>query len=169
MKEWVKTVPCYGCGGKGHLLSNCKKTPPEREKSIYAMVKSGDFKTTRKGVVQVEAGKGVDESNAPSDNNDVKKFVDFIGVQELNVGESDDKPNFEDNLFGFFGINFGEVGEILTPKVSSKDNSKSVGVALTDVKSGGKRRLTLYWWKLYLDSCASYHTFFVKDLLMNIY
>ena len=65
-QEWVKTVPCYGCGGKGHLLSNCKKTPPERKKSIYAMVKTGDFKTSSKGVVQVEAGKGSDESVAPS-------------------------------------------------------------------------------------------------------
>ena len=61
------------------------------------MVKSGDFKTTSKGVVQVEAGKGGDESDAPSDNNDVEKFVDFVGVQELNVGESDNEPNFEDN------------------------------------------------------------------------
>ena len=29
--------------------------------------------------------------------------------------------------------------------------------------------MTLDWWKLYLDSCASYHTFFVKEFLMNIY
>ena len=79
------------------------------------MVKTGDFKTSSKGVVQVEAGKGSDESAVPSDDNDVEKFVDFVGVQELNVGESDEKPNFEDDSFGFFGINFGEVGEILTP------------------------------------------------------
>ena len=83
--------------------------------------------------------------------------------------ESDDEPNFEYDSFGSFGINFGEVGEILAPRINTKDNSKSIGVALTDVKSGGNKRLTLDWWKLYLDSCASYHTFFVKDLLMNIY
>ena len=133
------------------------------------MVKSGDFKTTSKGVVQVEAGKWGDESDAPSEDNDVEKFVDFVGVQELNVGESDDKPNFEDNSFGLFGINFGEVGKISTPKASPKGNSKSVGVALNDVKSGGEKRLTFDWWKFYLDSCASYHTFLVKEFLMNIY
>ena len=33
-QEWVKTAPCYGCGGKGHLLSNCKKTPPKQKKAI---------------------------------------------------------------------------------------------------------------------------------------
>ena len=87
------------------------------------MVKTGNFKTSSKGVVQVEAGKGSDESVAPSDNNDVEKFVDFVGVQELNVGESEDEPNFEDDLFGFFGINFGEVGKILTPRIDTKDNS----------------------------------------------
>ena len=90
------------------------------------------------------------------------------GTKRMNVGESEDKPDFEDDSFGFFGINFGKFGEILTPKINTKDNSKSIGVALTDVKSGGNKRLTLDWWKLYLDSCASYHTFFVKEFLMNI-
>ena len=151
-QDWVKTVPCYGCGGKGHLLSTCKNPPPGAKKAIYAMVKPGDFKKTSKGVVQGEAGKGGDESDAPSDDNDVDKFVYFVGVQELNVGKSDDEPNFEDNSFGFFGINFGKVGKISIPKASPKGNSKSVGVALTNVKSGGNKRLTLDQWKLYLDS-----------------
>ena len=44
------------------------------------MVKTDDFKTSSKGVVQVEAGKGSDESDASSDENDVEKFVDFVGV-----------------------------------------------------------------------------------------
>ena len=61
-------------------------------------------------MVQVEAGKGSDESDAPSDDNDVEKFMDFVGMQELNVGESDNEPRFEDNSFGFIIINFGEVG-----------------------------------------------------------
>ena len=30
------------------------------------------------------------------------------------------------------------------------------------------RRHTLDWWKCYLDSCASYHTFFVREFLKNI-
>ena len=35
--------------------------------------------------------------------------------------------------------------------------------------SGGNKRLTLDWWNLYLDSCVSYHPFFVKEFFMNIY
>ena len=44
---------------------------------------------------EVEAGKGSKESDTPSYDNDVEKFVDFVGVRELNVGKSDDEPNFE--------------------------------------------------------------------------
>ena len=32
-QEWIKTAPCYGCGGKGHLLSVCKNTPPGAKES----------------------------------------------------------------------------------------------------------------------------------------
>ena len=34
------------------------------------------------------------------------------------------------------------------------------------IKNG---RYTLDWWKCYLDSCASYHTFFVKEFLRNVH
>lgn len=32
----------------------------------------------------------------------------------------------------------------------------------------GRNRNTLDWWKCYLDSCATYHTFFIKKILTNI-
>ena len=34
--------------------------------------------------------------------------------------------------------------------------------------SSGGKQLTLQWWKVYLDSCATYHTFFIKEFLKNI-
>ena len=74
-----------------------KLMPKNPNESSSKLGFSSDSPTSSKGVVQVESGKGSDKSDAPSDNNDVKKFVDFVGVQELNVGESDDKPNFEDD------------------------------------------------------------------------
>ena len=30
-------------------------------------------------------------------------------------------------------------------------------------------RFTLDWWKVYLDNCATYYTFFVKECLRGIY
>ena len=100
--------------------------------------------------------------------NDCEKFVDFIGDEHFNVGVLDDDPD-EDDPFGFFGLTFGEFGQA-DPQGPSK--SATVGIALTDVtsekKSGCSRRRTLEWWKAYLDSCASYHTFFSKMYLKNI-
>ena len=77
------------------------------------MVNSGDL--TSKGVVQLNTGKGDTMSVAPFKDNDVERFGDFVGVQEMNVGEFSDEPDFDDNPFGFFRINFGEFGTIPAP------------------------------------------------------
>ena len=34
--------------------------------------------------------------------------------------------------------------------------------------SSREKRLTLQWWKVYLDNCATYHTFYIKEFLRNI-
>ena len=34
--------------------------------------------------------------------------------------------------------------------------------------SGPSGRFTLTWWKCYLESCASYHSFFIEEFLRNI-
>ena len=38
-----------------------------------------------------------------------------------------------------------------------------------DVEFTRGGRLTMEWWKCYLDSCVSYHTFFVREFLQNIH
>jgi hypothetical protein len=45
-----------------------------------------------------------------------------------------------------------------------------VSVNNKEAKSGFEKRSrhTLDWWKCYLDSCASYHTFFIRKFLKNI-
>ena len=104
----------------------------------------------------------------------------------MNFGEYDPEGSPFDNEsdfdfasdFGFLGINCMTVGEVSnnsSPLEVSQGNSTQIGVTLNThgskvrfkVISGGKR-LTLQWWKVYLDSCATYHTFFVKEFLKNI-
>ena len=132
------------------------------------MMKSGDFKPPKSGVVNTNVQKEVEEDDEPlKDVNDVEKFVDFIRHDHFNVGGIDDKPNKDDH-FDLFGVAFGE---LLMPQAQPKGPSKppKTGIALADVKPGrgGKKsgrggRLTLEWWKCYLDSCALYHTFFSR-------
>ena len=66
-------------------------------------------------------------------------------------------------------LNFSWASSLPTCAASTPPpKPKSVGIELADVKSGRGGRLTLEWWKCYLDSCASYHTFFVKEFIKNI-
>ena len=92
--------------------------------------------------------------------------MDFVGGENFNVGVLNDEPD-KDDPFGFFGLTFGEFGQA---KPQGPSKPPKVGIALADVKSGRDekksgcgRRTTLEWWKAYLDSCASYHTFFPRS------
>ena len=96
----------------------------------------------------------------------------------MNVGKLANEPDFDANLFGFFGINFGKSGKASPPEADPQGGSTQTGVSLIDVNShehkqvrfkasSGGKQLTLDWWKVYLDSCATYHTFFVKEFLRN--
>ena len=49
--EWARNTQCFRCGKKGHLLNRCEKTTKTRRDAIYAMVATGDFKTSKKGIV----------------------------------------------------------------------------------------------------------------------
>ena len=72
------------------------------------MMKYGDFKPPKSGVVITNVQKeGDDDDESPKNVSDVEKFVDFMGADHFNVGELDDEPD-EDDPFGFFGVQFGE-------------------------------------------------------------
>ena len=106
---------------------------------------------------------------SPPDDGDVNQCMDFQGSDHFNVGTCDDKPD-EYDPFGFSGIGFAqfqlgvELADVCGVSAPKKPKS-GLGIELADVKSGRGGRLTLEWWKCYLDSCASYHTFFLKEFL----
>ena len=51
--------------------------------------------------------------------------------------------------------------------MTSTGNTKTPGTKKTLPR--GAKYVTLDWWKLYLDSCAKYHTAFVDWLLANVH
>ena len=100
-KEYLKNSTCYACGKKGHLVYGCTSTSDAKKKEILALMKSGKFKAPKSGVVNTNAQEEGGGDNDPPENvNDCKKFMDFIGVEEFNVGVFDDEPA-EDAPFGF--------------------------------------------------------------------
>ena len=125
---------------KGASPEQLPNHPQEAKKDIFAIIKTGDFKTNSKGFVQVDGSKERKESDAAPEDNDAEKFLDFVGVQELNIGELKDVLD-NDNSCWFFGINFGK---FLILGASPKAKSKSAGGNLADVKSGRGNRLTFY-------------------------
>ena len=53
------------------------------------------------------------------------------------------------------------------PKGSEKPViAKIAGLRFAEIPGN---RFTLDWWKVYLDSCATYYTFFIKQFLRGIY
>ena len=110
-KEYVKNSTCYACGKKGHLVYDCRSTSDAKKKEILALMKSGDFKPPKSGVVNTnvqEEGDGDDDP--PKNVNDCEKYIDFIGGENFNVGVLDDEPD-EDDPFGFIGLDFANIGE----------------------------------------------------------
>ena len=89
--------------------------------------------------------------------------MDFLGSDHFNVDTCNDEPE-EDDPFGF---SFSSLGFA----------QFELGVDLADVcgvnapkkpKFGRGGQMILEWRKCYLDSCASYHTFFIREFLKNI-
>ena len=71
------------------------------------MVKSGDFKTSKSGVVNTNVKKEAKKPDDLPENHDVKDIKELLGGNHFNVGEIDDAPD-KDDPFGFFGVRFGE-------------------------------------------------------------
>ena len=87
-----------------------------------------------------------------------------------------DKPRYKDSPPGGEEIAEGRIMvQSLTPKGESTKRPIKSNIGGTKAQSKRwkmmakmrSRRHTLDWWKCHLDSCASYHTFFVRDLLKN--
>ena len=47
----------YGWGVKGHCMHECTKTSAKKKEEILAIVKSGDFKTSKSGVANTNVKK----------------------------------------------------------------------------------------------------------------
>ena len=69
------------------------------------MMKSGDFKTTKTGVVNTAVEEEGEEPDEPPDDVDIKEYMDFCGKNHFNVGQFNNELDTND-AFGFSGMGF---------------------------------------------------------------
>ena len=122
------------CGKKGHLAYDCLSSTEAKKNDVLALMKSGDFKHPKSGVVNANIAKGGDSDDEPPENvNDCEKFVDFVGGAHVNVGVLEDEPD-EDDPFGFFGLDFANIGEFGQVDPQGLSKYTRVGIDLADVE-----------------------------------
>ena len=90
---------------KGHCLYECMKISAMKKGELLAILKSGDSKATKAGVVSTNVEEEDEEPNELPEDPDVQEHVDFVGQDNHNVGICDNKPA-KDNPSGFSGIGF---------------------------------------------------------------
>ena len=66
-KEYVKNSICYACGKKGHLVYHCRSTSDVKKKEILALMKSGNFKPSKSGVVNTNVQEHHGQKKLPRD------------------------------------------------------------------------------------------------------
>ena len=171
-------MECFICGKKGHKMYQCDEvTPKDRERHIADQKKN--FMSKVSAAKKSGSKVGTQHTAVEADDDD-------DSVATINLG-ADGKPTYE--LFlkecGFNGMNLaGEVvGEVAADdeSVASASSKQSYADALRghqydiDMFNGGseepkaKERLRLSEHKLFLDSCATYHSVFVEWCLKNVH
>ena len=86
----------------------------------------------------------------------------------ISINVQNDTLGFTGDTVVEYGVGCADIDDVLTPPPTSA----------VLVNEGGKNpilielltdRFTLDWWKCYLDSCATYHTFFIKEFPAGVH
>ena len=163
-ENWDANVTCHKCGVKGHRVNDCPDMTAAQIKKLWAdrnteYLEKQEVPEVKKGVANNDMAKDKPALSVPvaADMAKFEQFECFVpAAKELGI----DLLNMETPVNE--GIN------ILSDAVSTP--SKQVTFAEV-VKETGKRddkRFTLDSWNLYLDSCATYHSEFLRSLLHNV-
>ena len=176
---------CFVCGKKGHHGHECKSVTAEvRDQHIARRTKDFKDRFQSRDIPKSDTSKTGTQHAAIQE---VEEDANSIGSIEL---ESDGMPSRAEFLksFGYQGMNVGSVPPIdreyesimegiglLNPgsraKCYPKESHprKEVTFSSPKAKPRSGRSLKLDDWKLYLDSCATYHSCFADWCLDNVH
>ena len=86
----------------------------------------------------------------------------------ISINVLNDTLGFTGDTVAEYGVGCADIDDLSTPPPPSavpviEEKKNPILIELpTD-------RFTLDWWKCYLDSCANYHTFFIKEFLADVH
>ena len=157
-----RVITCYNCREKGHSVNDCPKLDEAGKQKFWDAFKSAPGnKHTKKGFVNASVAGREAAMAAPvpaptpapapvasvvsAPASDADEFARFQRFQELmRATENTD-------------LGFAQVGTTTAPSVT-----------FASVANKLNKRFTLDPFKLYLDSCATYHSAFVKEMLHSV-
>jgi predicted Fe-S protein YdhL (DUF1289 family) len=189
--DWSDKV-CFGCGKKGHPVSKCrslsateKAAAIEKKEKEWAekrapkrpdaeKIGQNHLATDQKVAAEVEnipvvdtgTTQGSTAGSVPSyaEFLEYKQYCEEMSVGFLNVRVGVDRVQEGLDLLGPARKSYRDV---LTTGTGTQKTFSRADTQKTSPRSAG--RVTLDWWKLYLDSCATYHTAFVDWILDNVH
>ena len=136
---------CFNCRAKGHTVNECPKLNAEGRDKFWADRKSA--RDAKQGVTHAAvADKASTPAPVPTPANnastDFERFQRYLALVEATKD---------------LDVGFAQVGNLIKRKVS-----------FASVQDKPAKRFTLDPHKLYLDSCATYHSAFVRDMLNDV-
>jgi hypothetical protein len=164
-KSAVGTKPCGHCGSFQHLINDCPKASQADKKAFFDNYDKGRWDKrgtgggaaakTQTAVAQANVAGDGDESTVVSLGSAkntkaglIKEYQAFKAWQEFASDSGLDLDDFE-------GIDACNIGAI-------------TGIDLLNPGKAEPARFTLDEHKLYLDSCATYHSAFVDWILSDV-
>ena len=150
----LEQLECFGCGGKGHLIAECRKITDKDRKEILSLGFPGMRERLKKMKKKGGPPSGTQHVNAETEGPEVKpqplQGSDYVPAPGLPTLVSQQADHMSDDDWDRAVVHgFGMVNH---------------GVALAE--SGRK---TLPWWALFLDSCATYHSMFATKFLTEVH
>ena len=161
-KKDASELDCFGCGKKGHMLVDCDQLSDADKKEIMKK-KRAEWRDrlTERGVSNLN----IDDPAVAEKMMEAYAMMQGLGFVSV---ATDATP-----------AELAAVRQVDLPANFLAPKSYSDIVRGTSLLNPGEKRVsfsadtkgrdTLDWWKLYLDSCATFHTSFVRDMLSDVY
>ena len=167
----LEQLKCFGYGGKGHVIAECRKISDKDRKEILSLGFPGMRQRLKKMKKRGGPPSGTQlvnaETKGPEEQPQPQQGGEYVPTPGLPTLEQMHK------MAGFLGVNVSEQGDQQADHMSDDDWDRLVvhgfGMVNHGVALAEPGRKTLPWWALFLGSCATYHSMFATKFLTEVH